>query len=83
MFTFLKDSDYQLNGEEINLSERNFRMAVTIEDFYSPSKQKNDKRYVKWLFRLVGKRDGVMYQHILKHHKCTDEDYKEFYPIQK
>ena len=40
-------------------------MAVTIEDFNSPSKLKNDERYVKWFFRIVGKRDGVWYQHIL------------------
>ena len=61
MFAYLKESDYSIEGIEVNLSERNFRMAVTIEDFYGPFKQKNDERYVKWLFRLVGKRDGVFF----------------------
>ena len=41
-------------------------MAVTIEDWIStPKKLKNDERYVKWLFRLVGKHDGEYYEHIL------------------
>ena len=40
-------------------------MAVTIEDFISPSKQKNDERYVKWLFRIVGKLNGIKYEHML------------------
>ena len=38
MFSYLKDNDYSINGEEINLSERNFKIAVTIEDFNEPSK---------------------------------------------
>ena len=38
MFSYLKDNDYSLNGEEIDLSERKFRIAVTIEDFFAPIK---------------------------------------------
>ena len=44
---------------------------------------KNDPRYVKWIFRLAGKRKGVDFERILPHYKCTDEDYKQFYPVQK
>ena len=33
-------------------------MAVTVENFNSPKKQKNDPRYVKWIFRMYGKREG-------------------------
>ena len=36
MFSYLKENDYSLNGEEIDLSERKFRIAVTIEDFFAP-----------------------------------------------
>ena len=83
MFSYLKDNSYSLNGESINLSERNFRIAVTIEDYFAPKKLKNDERYVKWIFRLYGKTNGIFYQHMLSYHKCTDEDYNEFYPVQK
>ena len=38
MFSYLKDNDYSLNGVEIDLSERKFRIAVTIEDFFAPRK---------------------------------------------
>ena len=38
MFSFYKDNDYSLKGEDINLGERNFRIAVTIEDFFAPIK---------------------------------------------
>ena len=61
MFSYLKDSEYSINGEEIDVSERNFKMAVTIENFNGPSKIKNDERYVKWMFRIVGKHEGEYY----------------------
>ena len=32
MFSYLKDNDYILNEEKISLTERNFRIAFTIED---------------------------------------------------
>ena len=44
---------------------------------------KNDPRYVKYLFRLFGKRNGVTYERLLTYHNCTDADYEEFYPVIK
>ena len=58
MSSYYKE-DYYANGEAVNLSERNFRMAISVEDYLEPIKQKNDPRYVKWQFRLWGKRDGI------------------------
>ena len=46
------------NGEVVNLNDINFKIAVTIEDYNSPKTLKNDPRYVKWMFRLHGKRNG-------------------------
>ena len=43
---------------KLNLNEEKFRIAVTIEDYYPPIALKNDPKYVKWFFRLVGKRKG-------------------------
>ena len=45
-------------GEVINLNDINFKIAVTIEDYNSPRKRKDDPRYVKWMFRLHGHRNG-------------------------
>ena len=44
---------------------------------------KNDPRYVKFIVRLAGKREGKDFQRILPHYKCTDEDYNQFYPVEK
>ena len=45
-------------------------MAFSIEGFLD-GEIKDDPRYVKYLVRLWGKRDGVRYEHILDYHKCT------------
>ena len=69
-----------MSGILLNLNERDYRIAFTIESYLSPKKQKRDPRFVKYLFRLYGKRGGEYYEKILSYHNCTDEDYKEFYP---
>ena len=65
----------------MNLGERNFRMAFAVEPYYAPYFLLNDPSYVKWLFHLWGKKDGVAYEKILPHHICTEEDYADFFPI--
>ena len=57
MSSYFKD-DAHAPDFKLNLNEKNFRFAVSIEDYYSPRKLKNDPNYVKWLFRLYGKRKG-------------------------
>ena len=64
-----------------NLNERKFRFALTVESYYEPMVQKNDPKYVKYIFQIFGKRKGKYFQRVLPYHKCTDEDYKEFNPI--
>ena len=55
-------------------------MAFTFEgenDFM----RKDDPRYVKVLARLWTKTNGVKTERILNFHKCTQDDYNEFFPI--
>ena len=65
--------------DSINLEEdpyyKEFKIAFSVEDYFSPKKLKNDPRYTKWIFRLFGKRDNVNYERTLSAHICTDEDY--------
>ena len=75
MSQFYTENSYS-NGEGINLNERNVRFAFTVEPVYGTKKMKNDPRYVKWIVRLSGKREGKDFERILPHYKCTDEDYK-------
>ena len=55
-------------GEVMNLSERKFKIALAVEDYHYPYKLKNDPNYVKWIFRLFGKKDNKLYDRILSHH---------------
>ena len=72
-----------MSGEIVNLKKRNFKMALSIEDYNAPRRQKNDPRYVKWLFMMHYKINGVSDQRKLSYHKCTDEEYNQFYPVQR
>ena len=47
MSSYFKE-DYYASGEAVDLSERNFRMAISVEGYLEPYNQKNDPRYVKW-----------------------------------
>ena len=45
------------------------------------SKLKDDPRYVKMIARFWNRIDAVKSETILNFHKCTPEDYNEFYPV--
>ena len=55
-------------------------MAFSVEGFLD-QEMKNSPEYVKWFVRLFGRKDNVEYEKIIPHHKCTEEDYKDFYPV--
>ena len=59
------------------------KLAFTVEDTFGVKKQKNDPRYVKWFVRISGYIDGKAFQRMYPYHKCTDEDYNSFYPVEK
>ena len=76
--SYLKEDS--MSGIPLNLNERNFRVAFTVESYLSPE-SKNDPKYVKYLVNLHGRRNGVAYRRVLSYHKCTNEEYDEFYPV--
>ena len=41
-------------NENMNLTQRNFRIAFSIENYNSDKFLKNDTDYVRWLFRIYG-----------------------------
>ena len=71
--SYIKEDE--MAGVPMNLNERNYRVAFSVESFLGEKKQQNDPRYVKYMFRMVGQRDGEEYQRMLDYHTCTDEDY--------
>ena len=71
---------YYNSTDRYYLNENNFRMAFSVEG-YLDLEIKNSPEYVKWFVRLYGIKDSVEYEKIIPHHKCTEEDYKDFYPV--
>ena len=82
MNSFYQENYYQ-SREGIDFVERNLKIAFTIEDTYGDKKQKNDPRYVKWIVTYEGLLDGKLYTKMKTLHKCTDEEYDSFYPVEK
>ena len=71
-------NDYYVDIEEgrnANLNDLNFRIAFNVEDFQAPHQLKDDEKYVRWVFRLYGKKDNVAFEQNLPYHKCSTEDY--------
>ena len=63
------------------MNERNVRIAFAFEGFRD-LELKDDPRYVRWIFRQYYKSGGEEKERLLSHHKCTDEDYAQFYEIE-
>ena len=40
----------------------------------------NDPRFVKYMVRIYGIKDGVEYEKMIPYHKCTEEDWAQFPP---
>ena len=75
-----KADSSQTNALDIN--ERNLRVAFAVEGFLD-EEMKADPRYVKWIFRQSYRKDNMWQERILPHHECTEDDFKDFYPISK
>ena len=65
----------------LNLNKIDFRAAFAFVGF-TDEELKNDPRYVRYIFRITGKKDDEYFERILPHHVCTEEDYAVFSPIQ-
>lgn len=71
---------YFSNKDALNLNDLDFRFAFTVEN-YMTGQVRDDSRYVKWIIRFFGKEDTVPYERVVDYHKCTAEDYAQFYPV--
>ena len=79
MSTYTRKDNF---GEDdfLDLSAGNFRVALSYES-YTTKEFKNDPRYIKWIMRVYGVKDGVYYEYAVPHHLCTEKDYEQFFPI--
>ena len=70
--------------DSVNLNDINWRMAFTFEGQFE-EEMKDDPRYTKILIRQLQIKPDVGFreERFIPYHKCTDEDYAQFYPIQE
>ena len=61
----------------LDLNEAKFKIAWSIEG-YTDNQIKDDPRYVKYMVRLIGKKDNKGYEKFLTFHKCNDTDWDQF-----
>ena len=54
-------TENEMDGVSVNLNEQNYKFAFTVESYQSPIHQKNDRRYVKYLVRVYGRRNGEFF----------------------
>ncbi len=59
---------------KLDLNQIKFKIAFSVEG-YDDQEMKDDPRYVKFIVRLVGKKNNVPYQKMLAYRKCTDQDW--------
>ena len=68
----------------LNLNKINFKAAFRFSglNYWWYYEIKDDPQYVKMIVSLSGMGvDGKPIERIIPHHKCTPEEYAEFYPI--
>ena len=76
-----KNKEYFDGSEMFDLNKANYRIAFSFQG-KEDLKLKNDERYVKILALQRGKRDGQLIEKSLNFHRCTTEDFEQFYPIE-
>ena len=63
--------------EKVSLTQANFKFAFSVEGYFD-QEMKDSSKYVKYIVRARGNREGKKYEKILPYHKCTEEDWNSF-----
>ena len=67
------------SSERLDLNEIAFQLAFSVVGYHS-RELKNDPRYVKYLVRIFGRKDGKEYEKIIPYHLCEEKDWAGFSP---
>ena len=70
------DVDYMFN-----MIDEDFMIAFSLED-YNTGETKMNTDYVKFYAMYSDMKDGVRETTEVPLHKCTEEDYSRFYPVE-
>ena len=67
---------------KFNLYDNNYRIAFGVQSYFTKD-SKDDPNFVRWTANLVKEVDGKRSEKQIKFHKCVQEDFDQFYPIEK
>ena len=59
------------------MNQIGFKLAFSVESYFN-AEMKADPKYVKYIVRIYGLRNGIEFQEMIPFHKCTDDDYNDF-----
>ena len=75
---FLEPNVFNFN-DKLDLNKIGFRLAFSVEGFLD-QQVKDDPKYVKYIVRLFGFKDGKRVEYPVPFHKCTESDWALFPP---
>ena len=64
-------------GKKVDLKAENIRVAFVVEGFID-GETKDDPKFVKYITRNYGKKDGVPYEYMHEYHICSKEELEDF-----
>ena len=73
-------SNYVDNNTMIPYKDLGFKAAFGLYKFFS-GELVDDPRYVKWIVRHRGMKNGKEFERVLPVHKCTYEELSKFNPV--
>ena len=69
----MRQSYFYDSEKQVDLVQEGLRVAFGVEG-YLDGETKDDPRFVKYLVRIFGKRNGTEYEHKLDYHTCSSEE---------
>ena len=84
--SFEDENEYQSLDHQLNLNEKNFRVAFSYKQIKPLTLQSlDDPRYIRRFIRTWSWNGDTqtMKEKMVPFHDCTDEDYAQFYPIRE
>ena len=72
-----KNEFYFDSSQEVDLYESSVHFAFGVEGFFD-GELKDDSKFVKYLVRMYGRKDGVTFERLVTHRECTADDLDRF-----
>ena len=75
--TSVLETDVYDYNERLNLNDIGFRFAFSVRGYHS-QELKDSSKYVKYIVRLFGRKEGKEFERLLPYHKCKSSDWENF-----